>query len=239
MAMPSRWVMALLVLGIIGLVAFWPTTRSRSPPRCGSSQAPRGGQTIDFALSPDGRWVATTSSDGRASLRSLRDDQASGRILEPQGGPAQGLAFSLDGRTLALGRSPTGVLLFDLARGGPGIPLAVPLSRIKALAFSPDGRSLAATTERDGEILLWDLDTGRACTRLRGRHTAVSLAFSPDGRSLAAGERGQKRVTLWDLRTGLSRTIQSETSGSITSVAFSPDGGLLAAGSPWDRAVRI
>jgi WD40 repeat protein len=198
-----------------------------------------GGQTIDCAPSPDGSWVATTSSDGRVSLRSPGDQPGTGRILQPRGGRAQGRAFSPDGRTLALGRNPTGILVFDLTAGGPGTPLDLPLARIKALAFSPHGRSLAASTERDGEILLWDLDAGRVRRRLPGHHTALSLAFSPAGRSLAAGERDEQRVTLWDLAAGRSRSIRREASGSVTSVAFSPDGRLLAAAAPCDPSVRL
>ena len=153
--------MALIVLGIIGLVAYLGDDPSPKSSRIRMIPGSTGGQTIDFALSPDGKWVATTSSDGWASLRSLGDDSGTGRILEPRRGLAQGLAFSPDGQTLALGRDPTGILVLDLAGGGPGIPHALPLSLIKALAFSPDGRTLAASTQRDGEIVLWDLDASR------------------------------------------------------------------------------
>ena len=162
--MPPRGLMVLIALGLIGLIGYSCGDPGPQPSRMRLIPGSPGGQTIDFALSPDGKSVATTSSDGWASLRSLGDNQAIGRILQPRGGLGQGLAFAPDGRTLALGRAPTGILLFDLAGGRPEMTVAAPLSRIKALAFAPDGRSLAASTQRGGEILLWDLDASRVRT---------------------------------------------------------------------------
>src|SRR4029077_14097704 len=137
--MPSRWLMALIVLGIIGLVENLDGDPSPKSPRMRLIPGSPGERAMDFPLSPDGKWVATTSSDGRTSLRSLGDDQRIERILEPRGG-LYGLAFSPDGRALVLGRDPAGILVFDLDGGRPGIPLPVPLSQIRAMAFSPDGR---------------------------------------------------------------------------------------------------
>jgi hypothetical protein len=110
--MPSRVLMALIALGLIGLVAYLGGDPSPKSARMRLIPGSPRGQTIEFALSPDGKWVATTSSGGRVSLRSLGDDPALGRILEPRDGLAHGLAFSPDGRTLALGRDPTGILVF-------------------------------------------------------------------------------------------------------------------------------
>ena len=158
------------------------------------------------------------------SLRDLGDDRQIVRILPIPGGPAVAWPCRRTARLWPSGATRPGSLVYDLARGGPGIPLAEPAYAIRTLTFSPDGRTLAASAERDGEILFWDIDASRVRARLRGRHPALSLAFAPDGRAVAAGEKEERRVTLWDLDTGRSRPISGGTFGSVSSVAFRPTG---------------
>ena len=234
--MPSGWLAGLVTLAIIGPIALWNDDSDHPHPPMRMIRGEPGTFTFGFALSPDGKTIAMTRSDGRLPLR---DDRGIEGILGAHGRAWWGLAFSPDGRFLAVGRDQPGIPIFDLATGGSWTVLNTEISRANAVAFSPDGRSLAASTDRDGQVLLWDLTAGRVRTRLRGRFPALDLAFSPDGRSLAAGERVEERVTLWDIETGRARAIFSGSFGGITSVAFSPDGRLLAAAGPADRVVRL
>ena len=116
------------------------------------------------------------------------------------------LAFSPDGRSLAVGGIEPDIFLYDLRAGGAGHPLGMPIRGTKGLAFSPDGRTLAASSYLHHEILLWDLAAGRERARLRGHESPViSLAFAPDGRSLASGGMSDAAIILWDLATGRPR----------------------------------
>jgi WD40 repeat protein len=118
-------------------------------------------------------------------------------------------AFSSDGTLFAAnaGNGPFGV--WDLARGGRKIPVAIPDGYGQALAFSPDKRLLATAGMRldadarpeERTIRLWELATGREAFRLPlPPGNAVScIAFLPDGRSLVAG-MADTTVMIWDLR---------------------------------------
>src|SRR5262245_7041351 len=82
-SMPPRGLIALIALGLIGLISYRCDDLDPESSRMRLIPGAPGGQTIDFALSPDGKWVAMTSSDGWASLRSLGDDQASSVAFSP------------------------------------------------------------------------------------------------------------------------------------------------------------
>ena len=234
---PSRGLMGLIALAIIGMMALARDDPGRGLPPTRLIPGEPGMMALEFALSPDGKWIAKARSDGRVSLQPVG---ASRRILDPRGaevseGPGLLARRPDPGRGAGRARHPPlrrrwGWIADHLEHTVIHVP------RPRFSAGGPDPRLVA--TRRDGEILLWNLASDRLRTRLRGLY-GLAIAFSPDGRTLAAGERDEKRVTLWDLETGRSRSILKERFGEITSVAFSPDGGLLAAAGPTDRLVRL
>ena len=155
----------------------------------------------------------------------------------PKAVPSYSVAFSPDGRTLAVG---------DLARYRPVGHRHRPAHRhpgrgrpVIDVAFSPDGRTLAAG-DTGGHVSLWDTATGRRTATLVEVPPIASVAFSPDGRMLAVGDTGGD-VSLWDTATG-QRTATLAEGSPVHTVAFSADGRMLAVGdtggdvSLWDTA---
>jgi WD40 repeat protein len=197
--MPPRVLIALIGLGLMGLAGYSCNDPGPEPAPMRMVPGTPGGQTIDFALSPDGRWVATSGSDGQAMLRRPGDDPVGGRGLVPRGGLAQGLAFSLDGSLLAaaLPHDPL-VRLWDLPSGRLRVPFAGHDRGAVAVGFSPDGRRLT-TAGNDGMVRLWSLGTGEQLAALDARTTwPPRIAFSADGRILAASG-GDNHIRVWDV----------------------------------------
>ena len=131
-------------------------------------------------------------------------------------GHAWALAFSPDGRYLALGGfGPTSPCATSRPKGA-GRSLEMPIPEATALAFSSDGRILAAASRLTDGILLWDLAVRRERARLRGHSSpARSLAFSPDGRSLASGGGiRDQAIIVWDPAAG-GRRLRLETPGFV------------------------
>ncbi|HSR25561.1 MAG TPA: hypothetical protein VLW53_18545, partial [Candidatus Eisenbacteria bacterium] len=183
-----------------------------------------------LAFSPDGTLLATTDF-GSASIRLW--DVASQRLVgswtaDTGGLGAHGIAFSPDGRLLAVIGSD-GVQLYGPASRRPvGSRFGGEQGLLAAIAFSPDGRLLASTAQGDGEIALWDAGTQRQVgAGLGGRDgNIVDVAFSPDSRLVASGS-DLGIVQLFDAATGRS-VDRFSIQGGASSLAFSPDGTVLA-----------
>jgi hypothetical protein len=107
-----------------------------------------GSEVQDVAFSADSRVVGIVSKNGYGRIWSLRGPKWEATIYRKNG--LNALAFSPDGRTLAVGDS-SGIQLCDLESQ---FPLAtIPFSRgVTSLQFSPDGRTLAWATALDGRV---------------------------------------------------------------------------------------
>jgi WD40 repeat protein len=109
-------------------------------------------------FSPDGRWLVTSGqSDYRVWRVGHWEDPPVIIPRENSGTMAGALAFSRDGRLLAILATPVEVQLIDLETFAELARLLAPDARfISGLRFSPDGRVLAAATDMR-VIQLWDL----------------------------------------------------------------------------------
>jgi WD40 repeat protein len=178
------------------------------------------------ALSSDGTIAATICRD-RARFWEVNTGEE--RIGVLQGTGAYLVAFSPEGRTLAVSQNNTIVQLWDMQTKRLQHTFNVP-RHITAFGFSPDGALLAAGDER-GAIKLWNTQTGKVLHTLVGhRHRIGCVAISPDGKTLASG--GEDHVVkLWDVRTGQEVASLHAHKHGVRCLAFTPDGEkLISAG---------
>jgi WD40 repeat protein/serine/threonine protein kinase/DNA-binding XRE family transcriptional regulator len=161
----------------------------------------RGGWVSDIAFSPDGKLLATTSTDTSADNgEGVVWDATTGKPLFLFGDDlstttaAWGLAFSPDGNLLAVAYSDNVARVWDISpmktQTRPLLVLQGHSNLVWDVAFSPDGTRLA-TADFDGTVKLWDVSTGpdqgKEITTFTGHTAEVSgVAFSPDGKYLAS-----------------------------------------------------
>jgi WD40 repeat protein len=109
------------------------------------------------AFSPDGHWLVTGERD-KFRFWQVGSWTPGFVILRDRSEPVPGpLAFSRDGRMLAIARSAWTVQLIDPATGLEIATLTAPdPQHINSLCFSPDGQHLAVATNNHA-VQLWDL----------------------------------------------------------------------------------
>jgi WD40 repeat protein len=150
------------------------------------------------AFSPDGRWLVTCEQ-GAYRFWEVGTWHPGPRIkrdqLEQYPGP---IAWSRDGRMVAVAQSSTGVLLLDPGSGEPLATMRANSPRsVRSLDFSPDGRKLAVANI-DQQILVWDLPLVRQGLADLGLDWAGGSPrpTPPAGRDVSAGPPLQTNVHL-------------------------------------------
>jgi WD40 repeat protein len=149
------------------------------------------------------------------------------------------LAYSPDGKLLAVGCADKVVRVWDVASKRPKFDLTgAHTDIIQAVAFGPDSKTIASGGYDDKIICLWDSEKGTQRAVLKGHTSQVrQLAFSPNGKLLASAG-WDKSVRLWDPASGEAKATLVHDA-SVAGVAFSPDGKTLAAAVPFAEKIVL
>ncbi len=207
----------------------------------------RPAYTNDIAWSHDGRYLAigVRGSDHGAGPPQKTDSvqiwgTTSHQIVHTYACYfPEGIAWSPDGKYLAVNSTFGETTIIDIATGDSSISHSGFMNSMECVAWSPDGRYVASASD-NGTIHIWEPkgSTHQAIyvfgTPQSGSMHAVS--WSPNGKRIASGD-SDGRVQVWDAFTGEHLTTYNH-SDIVTCVQWSPDGRFILSGSN-DQTVRI
>lgn len=189
-------------------------------------------EICSIAFSPDGNLLASFDVGGNVHVRELASDRTFTNLtVAPPRFRSGVVAFSPDGRRLAIGEDTGRLRLLDLqtkAFSSLDVPPGFGVIRV---AFSPDSKYLAAGFASSiGTICLWDGRTGEPRGQLTN-HTdsARALVFAPDSRQLASVS-SDGSLRLWNLAALSQVRCLRTRSGTPTALVMQPDGRTLITG---------
>ena len=178
-----------------------------------------------FAFSPDGRRIASGSSDGSLQIWDVESGALLVKSLNGHSGAIHSIAFSPNGERIVSGSQDKTLRLWDAATGTPGKSLSGHNEAIYSVAFSPDSTRIVSASG-DKTLRLWDASTGAPLGMPLEGHSGevVSVAYSPDGSQIVSGSNDYK-LQRWDAANHSTIGMPLEGhSGEVVSVAYSPDG---------------
>lgn len=186
-------------------------------------------------VSPDGKRLATSSRDKTSALVDLGSGKVIARLQVGEPRAAHGLAFSLNGRLLAVARTDGTILIVDSASGTVERELSYHRQDVRSLTFTRDSKRLLSVSD-DGTAAVWTVADG-SMKALTGHTGGVRWgAMSPNG-DLCATASQDGSVRLWNARSAAPiRTWK--LAGAATSVQFSDDGRWIVF-TGFDRFLRV
>jgi WD40 repeat protein len=199
------------------------------------------------AFSPNGKLLATAGNRSIAVWSCEASEYTA--LMDEDSETCRCLAFSPDGRSLAIGMDDGSIHLWDVPSWHERAVVPAHCSVVRSLAFSPDSRRLVSS-DQNKTIMLSDAVEGVAIRSLgteRLVHNPVLIvAFSPDGHTLAVGQVGvdPENVALLDSESGKVISLLAGHKTGVHALAFSPDGRTLATAAIdssiklWDVSTR-
>ncbi len=192
------------------------------------------------AWSPDGRRIASGSSDNRVQVWNANDGSNVFTYRGHSGSSSSSgvytVAWSPDGKRIASGSSDNTVQVWDASDGSHVFTYQGHSSSVNAVAWSPDGKRIASGSS-DNTVQVWIANDGSHVFTYRGHsYYVLTVAWSPDGKRIASGS-SDGTVQVWKASDG-GNVSTYRHSTTVNIVAWSPDGKWVASGSN-DNTVHV
>ncbi|KIX94476.1 uncharacterized protein Z520_09862 [Fonsecaea multimorphosa CBS 102226] len=185
----------------------------------------KAGEIWAVCLTPDGKFVAGTTYDGRVSVWDLANGASREKIreFETKGSFGMSVDMSPDGRFIASGHESGAIYLFSTATSRLLHSLPGLIKPVRAVRFSPGSTLLAAAG--DARIIsLYDPTSGEQIANLSGHAAWITdLDWNHNGQYVLSGSLDGK-VKVWDIERRVCVATHGESEKGLWCVKWQPKG---------------
>lgn len=182
-----------------------------------------------FAFSPDGNHLAYSTTKAIQVCDAASKKRLKTLSWESTYGHVTSIAYSPDGKLMALATEDTLVRVLNENNGQCQYVIKTYKDRVFNVVFSPDGKCIAS--ESDKCVRVWDVATGQCLQTLESFNSPV---YSPDGKHFAIVSTNGN-IHILDVFTW--KTLLT-VEGEFISVSYSLDGKYLVS-STRDQLLQI
>ncbi len=205
-----------------------------------------------LAISPNGQYIVTGTSDGTAKVWNAENAQEIMRFNKHSDDEyVTSVAFSPDGKFI-ISAGGNDVYICSVATGQVVLNLTGDFS---TMTIRPDGKHIAvvnmtSNVETEGFMagqtlyhaentaIIYEMGTGQEIFKLDEHIKPItSLAYSPDGKYLLTGSK-DSTAKVWNTDTGQAIHSLEGHTNQVVFAAFSPDGKRIVTGSN-DNTAKI
>jgi WD40 repeat protein len=193
-------------------------------------------RVTDVKVSPDGRWVVTSSNDNTARVWSIDTGMLRYPALKHEHHVTR-VSWSPDGLRIVTASADKTAKVWDAFTGQELLTLRGHSQPLRDVDFSPDSRKVVTASD-DHTARVWDVVSGRELHVLGGHAKAVVRAsFRWDGKRILTAS-ADHTVRIWDTKTGEGFLTLKGHADALTDACFSHDGRLVVTASK-DETARI
>jgi WD40 repeat protein len=188
-----------------------------------------------LTFSPDGRWLASASTDFSARIWDLKTSKARPPMKHPD--RVEAVAFSPDSQLLATGGWDNRVRLWQVASGRLMQELEGHKNRVSSLVFINSGRHLVSASS-DRTLRVWDTNSGVTLRILQNYTGEVNGVVANAKYLFSANANGT--IQRWDMpNTGSGQEIRVvQIPSKPTAMTIAPDSTSIAVGFS-DGSLRL
>jgi WD40 repeat protein len=212
-----------------------------------------GSSVYNVTWSPDGKFVATASSDATSSIIDAETGEIARKIQANRSRGAARPDFSADGKLMAYSCRDKTIRIWDIEKARQVSVITTPSKSkyITVIKWSPDAKKIAFLAYDSSTVHLLDVKSGVVSAALTGKGGRLNdVVWSSDSAKILVSESAPWRqstgkIQTWDVATGKVEFILSQKEiGSHYGLAITADNKILASSASggkvhlWDLVAK-